>query len=96
MKSTLPLLAALGLAAAHTTPKSNLEITNPSNIATRSLDKRGRLGGVYYCVDDYFRGRCEYNVLKLGSCYNVKQNGPFWNAITSIGPDQGTYCNVFE
>ncbi|KFY87778.1 hypothetical protein V500_06751 [Pseudogymnoascus sp. VKM F-4518 (FW-2643)] len=48
---------------------------------------------VYVCINADFKPACQNLSVNTGGCYNLVGN---WNdAISSIGPDQGTTCTIW-
>jgi len=70
------------------------------NISSRTAEvegtvhKRQSVTHLFVCDSANFNGRCENLESNRGQCYNLL-NG--WNdVISSLGPDQGTTCTLWE
>lgn len=85
----LPVATALiGLASA-------APATNTTQYPAETLSKRGVAGGVYWCIDSNWKGRCRFEVYPWGNCWNI--NYPFaYRQISSVGPEWGNKCDFFE
>ncbi|KAK5657188.1 hypothetical protein OQA88_3246 [Cercophora sp. LCS_1] len=85
-------MASLALAAL-----SQLSVALPTSeqpeIAARSNVARA-ITHLFVCDSLNFNGRCENLETETGRCYNLF-NG--WNdVISSLGPDRGTTCTIYE
>ncbi|KAI4126985.1 MAG: hypothetical protein LQ338_003440 [Usnochroma carphineum] len=69
-------------------PGTYHKLDGPSPIATQATTH------LYVCTDYDFHGRCENLESTKQGCYTLF-NG-FDNEITSLGPDQGTTCTIYD
>jgi hypothetical protein len=51
---------------------------------TATLEKRGRLGGMYMCKDKNFQGECTYIQLMINDCWNFPY--AWTNTVAPLGP----------
>ncbi|KAK0725984.1 hypothetical protein B0H67DRAFT_144409 [Lasiosphaeris hirsuta] len=64
-----------------------------SEVAARSNVARA-ITHLFVCDSLNFQGRCENLETETNRCYNLFNN---WNdVISSLGPDQGTTCTIYE
>ncbi|KAL8788717.1 MAG: hypothetical protein Q9213_001531 [Squamulea squamosa] len=82
-KSTI---VARGSAENSTAPgKFHTEVANPTPNAITHL---------FVCIDKNFGGRCQNLETTTNVCFNLG-NG-FSDSISSLGPDQGTTCTIYD
>ncbi|GJC83477.1 hypothetical protein ColLi_06315 [Colletotrichum liriopes] len=78
---------------------SRAENSEAANIPVFSVDNNadGSLQAIthlYICSDANFSGRCQNLESNTGQCYTLG-NG-FNDVVSSLGPDQGTSCTIWE
>ncbi|KAI5816156.1 hypothetical protein BZA77DRAFT_369136 [Pyronema omphalodes] len=84
------LISAIAAAPALTSP----DLARNSYIITERPVRFANPGGVYYCEDAFWGATCIYNIYNLAKCHNVPSE--FNDKISSFGPDDGTFCFVYE
>ncbi|KAM3086170.1 hypothetical protein ACMFMG_000307 [Clarireedia jacksonii] len=90
----IPLIArAAALATAITSPFHADRDASPSAVAEFQIVKRN-IGGVEICTDQNWSGTCGYAVQPLKTC--IVLTSPWYHSITSMGPDDGTVCQLFQ
>ncbi|KAK1997385.1 hypothetical protein LX36DRAFT_681770 [Colletotrichum falcatum] len=91
MQFFLPVLTLAGAAFAGVITRdgpSNVPSGEPAEGSVQAITH------LYVCADNNFSGRCENLESNTNQCYNLF-NG--WNdAISSLGPDAGTSCTIWE
>ncbi|CZS97805.1 uncharacterized protein RAG0_06712 [Rhynchosporium agropyri] len=65
---------------------------SPAVAVQRRLSSRA-ITHVYVCINSNFSGACQNVQVNTGGCYNFVGN--YNDAISSIGPDQGTTCTIW-
>ncbi|KZL86570.1 hypothetical protein CI238_05631 [Colletotrichum incanum] len=93
------LSVIIGAGAAFAGVISRAENSEAANIPVFSVDNNadGSLQAIthlYICSDANFSGRCQNLESNTGQCYNLA-NG-FNDVVSSLGPDQGTSCTIWE
>ncbi|KAK8112983.1 hypothetical protein PG984_013509 [Apiospora sp. TS-2023a] len=98
MQFSLALLALAGAAAAKAIPPTNpdwrtdaIPRGNESAIADVGTEAITHL---YVCINSNFGGACTNIQVNTGDCFSI--SGNFNDAITSLGPDQGTTCTIWQ
>ncbi|KAG8790314.1 hypothetical protein FRC12_012183 [Ceratobasidium sp. 428] len=68
---------------------------DPKNAVEATPSKRALPGGVFFCTDKDYKGKCVYvNQFNSGQCVGV---GPDFNDdVSSFGPDQGLTCTIYR
>jgi len=59
------------------------------------MPRRGLAGGSYTCTEQNFSGDCQWNQ-PSDRCRDDGGAPDQPNGVMSIGPDQGTYCDLYE
>ncbi|KAK3401699.1 hypothetical protein B0T20DRAFT_492547 [Sordaria brevicollis] len=90
----LPSGAETGVVTQVTTDEipAAYKISNETLIATRNLEERASLG-VYFCVNANWGSPCQHITSQPNQCIGF--DSTLDGRISSIGPDQGTYCRFF-
>ncbi|KAF2430669.1 hypothetical protein EJ08DRAFT_697147 [Tothia fuscella] len=87
-------LAVLASAAPTTEIGQGWVITEGTGFPQSDTLMKRAPGGVYICTDVNWKGTCGYKVQPLNTCIGL--DFPWWQSISSFGPDQGTKCDLYH
>ncbi|KAK7911552.1 hypothetical protein PG985_014033 [Apiospora marii] len=95
MQFSLAILALAGAAVAKAIPRDDEPaiVAVPNAPGTPDVGT-GAITHLYICINSDFKGACTNLEVNTGGCYNLLGN---WNdAVTSLGPDKGTTCTIWQ
>ncbi|KAG8694756.1 hypothetical protein FRC09_009616 [Ceratobasidium sp. 395] len=68
---------------------------DPKNAVNAITGKRAAVGGVYFCSEANYGGKCAYVTgFKSGDCVGVGRD--FNDNVSSFGPDDRLSCTIFR